>query len=123
MVGLENFKFVCIELFVVHLPRCSEGVQGAKPPQKTRQGGGVGGGNALRRAAEAARKLAITRNIRNKEIAKILLAHSNFLAPTGARRGAQGRPRHRRPFLLGEGGFAPFTPIVAAKGMWVALPR
>ncbi|MBQ4112411.1 MAG: hypothetical protein IJD38_06420, partial [Clostridia bacterium] len=38
-------------------------------------------------AAEAARKLAISKNIWNKGFSKNPLAHSNFLAPTGARRG------------------------------------
>ena len=58
---------------------------------------------APRRAAEAARKLAITKNIRNKKTTKNPLAHSNFLAPTGARQGAPGRPRHRRPPYLMKG--------------------
>ena len=72
-----------------------KGVLGAKPPAQDEKGGGVGGGNALWRAAEAARKLAITKNIRANGFWKNPLAHSNFLAPTGARRGVfpQAAPR------------------------------
>ena len=90
----EDFKFG----FIGELGLKRSGGKGGEAPF-TQAGGRQcrGRPGAPRRAAEAARKLAITRNIRNKEIAKILLAHSNFLAPTGARQGAQGRPRHRQP--------------------------
>jgi len=37
------------------------GVGGFAPDTKNAKGGGVGGGNALRRAAKAARKFAITK--------------------------------------------------------------
>ena len=57
------------------------GVGGFAPDTKNAKGGGVGGGNALRRAAEAARKSAITRSIWNKENTTKPLCDMHFSCP------------------------------------------
>ena len=62
------FKFGFIELFVVHLPRCSKGVQGAKPPHKRAPGG---------RCRRGERPL--TRTGRCKKIVLSQKVFSNFL--------------------------------------------
>ena len=43
------------------------------------------------------KKIGYNEKHTEQENCKKPFAHSNFLAPTGARQGAPGRPRHRRP--------------------------
>ena len=57
------------------------------------------------------KKIGYNEKHTEQENCKKTFAHSNFLAPTGARRGAQGRPRHCRPFVFFVQGLRPCTPL------------
>ena len=124
---------VCL---LIAFPAHSKGVQGAKPPHKRTGGGRCRRGFPTSRTTDkccfsgiyvpqpdtsgfcirsccggplmrgCGRKKAESR-------LKFILMLLDFLAATAARRGAQGRPRHCRPFAGGERGLRPPSPPCA----------
>ena len=100
-------KGIFVAFFQIWVCRCvglqpSGGKGGRSPPLPKRVAGSAEGGLERLGARGSARKLAITRNIRNEKFAKNLLAQNNFLAPTGARQRAAAtrKSTNIRSYLL-----------------------